>query len=53
MMPDDVSRKWLIRVQKEAQQRRVVRLCEWLALGDSFTTRFDNCDVGSYCTLSR
>ena len=45
------SREWLIRVQKDAQQRRVVHLCEWLAFGVSFTTRFDNCDVGKLLHL--
>ena len=41
-----ISRKWQIRVQADAQRRRVSRLHEWLLHGHSYTFRFDNCDVG-------
>ena len=43
---EELSRQWLLRVQQAAQENRVTRLREWLAAGDGWTVRFDNCDVG-------
>ena len=43
---EELSRQWLLRVQHGAQENRATRLLEWLAAGDGWTVRFDNCDVG-------
>ena len=47
IVPDEeVSRQWLLQVQQQAHRHRVERLQEWMAQGDGWTVRFDNCDVG-------
>ena len=43
---EELSRKWLLQVQEDAQENRISRLIEWMAQGDGWTLRFDNCDVG-------
>ena len=43
---EEKSRKWLLQVQRGAQETRVARLLEWRAAGDAWAIRFDNCDVG-------
>ena len=43
---EEVARKWLLEVEEQANSVRIERACEWAEVGDGWSVRMDNADVG-------